>query len=618
MLLKKNKQTSADPAICKELIEELERLKQKERELKIKLEAFEESAASSSAESAGDWNLASVEKKLKQQKRKNFRITAVGVLGAALIAAAGVSGVTSILAYYTAGETEYQDSVYEEILQSEYNERSALQAQVIQLSQEKLALQKNESQNPPVYESKNKSEIAAYIKGLPKKSSKQIEKIYVGDEIYYTGRQVVTLPRYTNLNPGTSDIYPGALLRGDSLFQEELTGIAIERGSLKLASNLTGTAQTEIKSPDYQSVRSGIEKMIAPVEDYSAKTLDYQMTRVDDQQDLMNKLGAGISIPGITLKDTLENQFSSQKTHIVIELNQTYFTVSADPPKSPELMFAEGADMASLGVYSPAYISGVDYGKKVLMIASSDMDEETMRNELKAGLSLIKGVRVENKTESKKTHSKITCSLLMIGGSSRGNDGLFQNKYDSLSSCIEEMDSFINQDQTKLTDLVPVSYSLKYAADNAPVPCVLVRNELTIPAGEAEILEISMAENQAPGDWTAYFECTDKNMVILEPSCLKVADSQIVSDQVVRILKNGFGMAPLYCRVTITDTGGEWLRDWIALKNASISIDYNSAKKNAVTTLDLYKLDKFIGEIYIKNPFAVCDVRRSDVIPEIN
>ena len=618
MLLKKNNPMPADPAACKELAEELERLKLREQCLGSEWQALQEQAAASMPESAGGWSLAADDRRLKLQKGKNLLVTIWGLLGAGLIAAAGVGGVAYILGQYTTGVSEYQNSIYEKLLKTEYNERSALQDQVIQLNQEKLALQKNDSLTAPVFDGKNGSEIADYIKSLPRKSSKQIEKVYLGDDIYYIGRQVVTMSRYSNLNPGTSDIYPGALVKGDSLFQEEQTGIAVERGSLKLAGNLTGTDQSVINSPDYPAVRAGIEKLLAPVKDYSAKTLDYHMTRVDNQQELNNVLGAGASLPGIKLTDTLENQFSDKKTHIVIELNQTFFTISADPPKSPELMFAKGADMSDLGSYSPAYISEVDYGKKVVLIASSDMEEETMRNELSAGLSLIKGIQIQNETKSKKTRSEINGSLIMIGGSSKGNEGLFQSEHSSFADCIEEMNSFINQDQTILTDLVPVSYGMKYVADNAPVPCRIIQNELTIPADEAEIMEISMAENQAKGEWTARFECADNNMVILEPTFLKVSDDQIESNQVVRILKKRFGMTPLYCRVTIEDTGGEWIRDLIGLKNTSIAIDYTGVEKNAVTSVDLYKLDQIMENFYIKNPFAVCDIRRSDVIPEID
>lgn len=65
---------------------------------------------------------------------------------------------------------EYLDTIYEETQKPAYNGRSALQAQVNQFSQEKLALQKNENQITPVYEEHNGKEISDFIKNLPKKS----------------------------------------------------------------------------------------------------------------------------------------------------------------------------------------------------------------------------------------------------------------------------------------------------------------------------------------------------------------------------------------------------------------------------------------------------------------
>lgn len=341
-----------------------------------------------------------------------------------------------------------------------------------------------------------------YIASLYRHPESKIAKLSFMDKPYYLITDLTRLDKYNLLDTTTNAIYPGAMIKGNSLFTgNNYTVLEAERTPVDLISNQTGGTVKTVSNPNYSNITLALNQYAEAYTGDTSKEWTYELQSISSSRDLNVKLG--IRIDKIASLDFGFNQ-SNQKSTVAVVYTQIYYTVSAEPEKSASDYFKEGADLKILGSYEPAYVSSVDYGRKIILLVSGELSEQELSAKVNG---LIKGVQIGAAISNVKKDEQLDLQIMTYGGadmssvlqSSDKNKGIVgefrewlwgSNDTDGIA---DRLNDFLANRDT-LINPVPLSYRLKYLSDNAQVPAMYINEEEIALADNAQLITLSSSE----------------------------------------------------------------------------------------------------------------------------
>ena len=274
------------------------------------------------------------------------------------------------------------------------------------------------------------------------------------------------------LDPSQNSIYPGSVLRGDSLdkdsYQEITEG---NKRKAVISFDLQGVKDKEGKDgkagitsdaivPNLASYRELRNKILSQSISYHASAnLSYEEIEITNEQSLeaQLKIGVGFGAAGIKSKIAAGFKFKNgkQMERRLIKFVETFYTVDVNQEAAP-LMLNIPRD--KVGDNMPVYVSSVSYGR----IAYLTIESEQKKSELKANLDAVFKVTTTNNGEVdidsaiKKLEEGTTITINIIGGGSEAVTDLKQfQKY-----IVKEGFSSKNPGQI-------IKYQLRFLDDNA-------------------------------------------------------------------------------------------------------------------------------------------------------
>lgn len=443
-------------------------------------------------------SLKQIERKYKRLKRYRVRANiATFVLIICLI----FGGVVSSLFLSNGEEVRYQSEINkiaqgEKVIYAKYENGFA-----------NAVIRNREKQvKSCLVSSRNMESANEYIASLYRRPESRIEALSFMDKSYYLITDALRLDKYNLLDTTNNVIYPGAIIKGDSLFTDNYTVLAMERTPIDLMSNQTDGKPVTIINPNYGNVTIALNQYAKEYMGDISKEWTYNLQSASSSQELNLVLGANIGKVG-NLDIGLNT--NNQQTIMAVVYSQIYYTVSAEPKSNAIDYFSEGVDLKALGEYEPAYVSSVDYGRKIVLIVSGTLSEQELSAKLNAHIKDVEiGVGIENVIKDE----TLECSLMSYGGedvssilnTSDTNIGLFGEIKawlwgDEDSSNNESIGDRLNDflgDSGTLVNPVPISYSLKYLSDNASVPVMYVKSESIFLAENAQLVSLSSTDNK--------------------------------------------------------------------------------------------------------------------------
>lgn len=328
-----------------------------------------------------------------------------------------------------------------------------------------------------------------------------------GENQYYQAVKKYNLDEYVLSDPGIETIYPGAILRGDSLFQgvEKYVPVSAERTPMYLNSTGQGGKSIRVEDISYRTVNKALNDMQESKQKESPQEWTYYMQSFDTLAELGYSLG--INLPKVVNANenfSVEAEFSM----VAVVYKQIYYTVNAEPLDNIAAYFKEGTDISDFGIYEPAYVSSVDYGRTfVLFIYGTKV-----RSELEKEVSgCLKGVGIAQGIKGILQLTDVNHYMYQVGGKSDGVDSIM-GKSEGKKGILEQWDEFWNGSEEEadieqrineyldmggdLINPIPLSYHLRYLSDNSPVPSVIVeRKSKCIPKQDARLVKISLSGN---------------------------------------------------------------------------------------------------------------------------
>lgn len=348
----------------------------------------------------------------------------------------------------------------------------------------------------------NRDEMNAYIASLDR-VVKGLQTEAYGPVTCFTDTQTYDLSGYTIADSGNTVIFPGAVLRGDSLFQgtAEYTLLSLERTPMHLTSNQVGGNSAEIENVSYRGTMEFLDRCAEKNEGQAAKEWNYYMQICRSSAEL--KASLGVELPnfgGFEFGSTNNTETSS----VAVIYRQIYYTVDAEPRRSATDYFQNDADMEALGDYEPAYISSVDYGRMLVVLIEGNMSSEELGAKVNA---CIKGVSLSAGLANIRMDSEITSQLFQYGGEQK-DAGMITDTSEKTLGIVNKWNEFWNGSddkdtvETRINDFIrtdapatnpmPIGYTLKYLSDNSYVPAMMVTGQRTMLADRDAVRQVKI------------------------------------------------------------------------------------------------------------------------------
>lgn len=287
------------------------------------------------------------------------------------------------------------------------------------------------------------------------------------------------------LDPSQNSIYPGSVLRGDSLDKESYQAItegnkrkaiiSFDLQGVKGKDGKPGITSGEI-IPNLATYRDLRNKILSQSITYHASAnLSYEEIEIINEKSLETqlKLGIGFGAAGIKSKIAGGFKFKSgeQKERRLIKFVETFYTVDVNQEAAPLMI---NIPRQAVGNRMPVYVSSVSYGR----IAYLTIESDQKKSELKANLEAVFKATATNNgnvdidAAIKKLEHGTTVTINIIGGGSEAVTDLKQfQKYIVKEGFSSKNPGHIIKYQLRFLDDNAIAYT-KYSERYKTVECM--------------------------------------------------------------------------------------------------------------------------------------------------
>lgn len=280
------------------------------------------------------------------------------------------------------------------------------------------------------------------------------------------------------LDPTSDVIYPGAMLKGESIPTGEYIGINGGRAPITLSvslENIDGKSYVEIEKPVLSEVRNEVSNLLKQgVKGSTPAELSFTVEEVYSEEHLDIALGSNYRSRSKDISASFDFESSKYKYRYVVMFLQEYYTIDLDLPTNaePGSLFTE---LPNLNGTSPVIVSSVKYGRMVLYTVESDYETTDVRSAFY--LSFKQG-KTDGEIDTEVDYNKIISSskieALVIGGSAEDAVGVIEGP-SGVSSYIINGGNYSADSPGK-----PLAYTLRYIKEDFPIARVVLSSEYQV------------------------------------------------------------------------------------------------------------------------------------------
>lgn len=351
----------------------------------------------------------------------------------------------------------------------------------------------------------NPNEYIAALSRYPENKIECCATVDGSNYYIYTGK--IDLDQYYITNSGTDVIYPGAIIKGNSLFSNNAyTLIAENRAPIYLTSNHDDGDLIEVKDPNYGTVSSALRAFQSQINSQTVKEWTYEAKIVTSNEELNATLGIQAGSSSTNLGVNLGWNSAEESTTMAVIFTQTYYTISV-VPNSKAMDFFEGdIDLEKLGKYEPAYVSSVDYGRMITMFITANMSQKELSAKVNGcfkGVGISAGLEKLEKTEGLEIsyffYGGNTSNISMAVDEKEENKGIIGDIKtffvgESNENAVNRINAYIDAN-SELINPVPLSYEIKYLSDNAFVPKMSILDQEIFCDQNTKIVHLELSKD---------------------------------------------------------------------------------------------------------------------------
>lgn len=283
------------------------------------------------------------------------------------------------------------------------------------------------------------------------------------------------------LDPTTNVIYPGALLKGESIPTGEYIKLSADRAPITVSTsfyNIEGKPSVTIENPnEISEARAGINELLnREINGATPARLITDEYEVYSEDHLSIALGANYRSRTKDISGNFDFSTTSVKRKYVLKFIQQYFTLDVDTPRSPSDLFTNLPSVQSLGATSPVLVESVTYGRMVFYTVESSYSKDEVAAAFSAAYDIGKnGGGVELDVDSKNVFEEASVKVIIIGGSGSSAAQAVGGIKDNPAQIYD----FIRDggDYSKDSPAAPISYKLTYVKEGFPTAKVVLATE---------------------------------------------------------------------------------------------------------------------------------------------
>lgn len=300
-------------------------------------------------------------------------------------------------------------------------------------------------------------------------------------------------------NPNASVIYPGSLLQGNSLKKATPDVIAVNRAGGTISYDLVNgniSSYFNVERVAKSSIQNAMNQIIASSPPDLPANFVFNYSQVQSEQALALKLGVDFETAFTSISGNFGFSSGSSLNRILVELNQSFFTMSFDIPTSLAGLFAPDVSPADLAKYvqpgNPAtYISDVTYGRIYYMLIESTSSYTEMESAVSASFSgVVASANVDISGHSLNSLSNLKIKVMAFGGEATTTMlTVGETNLNNLVTLLAE--------STTIATGVPISYVVRSVYNNQIVSVQL--------ATEYDVTECTPAAQGGEPPYTAHW-----------------------------------------------------------------------------------------------------------------
>ncbi|RED49417.1 thiol-activated cytolysin family protein [Seonamhaeicola aphaedonensis] len=276
------------------------------------------------------------------------------------------------------------------------------------------------------------------------------------------------------LDPTSDVIYPGAMLRGESIPTGEYIGITGGRAPITLSvslENLNGKPSTVINNPNINTVREGVKDMLQQgVTGSASAKVNFTTEEVYSEEHLNIALGASYTKGKNSVSGSFNFNSSEKKYKYVVKYLQVNYTIdlAIEDSENPGKLFTQEPNLDGT---SPVIVSSVKYGRMLLYTVETNAGFTDTQAAFNAAFS---GGEVDGQGEHQSFWNSSTVKALVIGGNS--SDAA------QVVSGPEGVYNYITQggEYSANSPGAPLGYTLRYIRKGFPIANVVLSSEYNI------------------------------------------------------------------------------------------------------------------------------------------
>lgn len=276
------------------------------------------------------------------------------------------------------------------------------------------------------------------------------------------------------LDPTTDVIYPGAMLKGESIPTGEYIAINGGRAPITLSvslENINGSPSVEIEDPRLSTVREGVKDLLSQgVNGSTAARTQFETQQVYSEEHLNIALGANYRSAGKSVSAAFDFSSSEYQYKYVIKYLQIYYTIDLDLPdnEKPGTLFNE---VPNLNSTSPVIVSSVKYGRMVLYTVESNYSRTEIESSFNASFATSDG---SIDADYEKVINQSSIKALVIGGSGKDAAKVVEGPQ-GVYEYITNGGNFSSD-----SPAAPLAYTLRYIKKDFPIARLVLTSEYPI------------------------------------------------------------------------------------------------------------------------------------------
>ena len=281
------------------------------------------------------------------------------------------------------------------------------------------------------------------------------------------------------LQDGTVGIFPGELLRGDSLDGNGFTEAAFERKPMTYTLNLldgaAGPRSATMQNPSFADFFDSMGGILETVNlDGVPISAAFDIQEVRSEQELQFELGVTVNSPQFDVAGQFNFEDLSKRSRYLVTMDIKFFDAIAEPFVDPSDAFADTVTQSEVAQKfsdgnPPVYISSLSYGTRIYFAVESSFDSQELNAALEAS---FKGTAVQADGETSLSNKEVlnSSSISFVG------IGLGTAQRDALTAALGAVDKFQAIRTFVATPQLfsaanigaPIAFQMKHLADNQP------------------------------------------------------------------------------------------------------------------------------------------------------